>query len=51
MYSVWKNGKCLRLFKTLKGAFRYYCGITEKSDELKDSVELHNPDGCALFWF
>ncbi len=51
MYSVWKNGKCLKMYKSLKKAFSFYCAVTEKSDELKDCVELLNPNHDTLYCF
>lgn len=44
MYSVWKNAKCIALFKTYKGAHRRFMKICRTSDEAKDCVELYKGD-------
>lgn len=44
MYSVWKNAKCIAIFKTYKGALRRFTKICITSDVEKDCVELYRDD-------
>lgn len=44
MFSVWKNGKCLSLYKTYKGAKRRYETLCNTSDIEKDCIELYRYD-------